>query len=116
MGVWSNTEAMEQHTAAFTLNIAHGFRLASAYRDSREESNKTISRSFPPQKLDSVDRTAFIEDLNKATCFSQGLKTIAAADKNPRMEYKLRRSMEEYSVQTASSRRTTSPTRLWRPS
>ncbi|KAL5433090.1 hypothetical protein PMIN05_008519 [Paraphaeosphaeria minitans] len=86
-GVWSNTETMEQHIPAFTLNIAHGFRLASAYRGSREEASKTFSGGFPPQTLDIADRTAFIEDLRRATyaacvaSFIQGLNTMAAADR-----------------------------------
>ncbi|KAJ4299540.1 hypothetical protein N0V90_004786 [Kalmusia sp. IMI 367209] len=86
-GIWSNTEAINQHVPAFTLNISHAFRLASAYRGDREQANKIFAGGFAPQKLDIKDKAAFIEDLRKATytacvaSFIQGLNTIAAADK-----------------------------------
>ncbi|KAF1979000.1 6-phosphogluconate dehydrogenase-like protein [Bimuria novae-zelandiae CBS 107.79] len=86
-GIWSNTETIEQHIPAFTLNVAHGFRLASAYRSAREKANQTFSGGFPPQNLDIYDKDSFIEDLRKATyvaclaSFIQGMDTIAAADR-----------------------------------
>ncbi|KAF1955072.1 6-phosphogluconate dehydrogenase-like protein [Byssothecium circinans] len=86
-GIWSNTEAIEHHIPAFTLNISHAFRLASAYRGDREEANKVLDGGFPPQTLNVPDKNAFIEDLRKATyaaclaSYTQGLNVIAAADK-----------------------------------
>jgi 6-phosphogluconate dehydrogenase len=85
-GVWSNIEAIDLHIPAFTLNISHAFRLASAYRGDREESNKVFEGGFPPQALELADKEAFIEDLRKATyaaclaSYIQGLNVIAAAD------------------------------------
>jgi len=85
-GIWSNTEAIEQHVPAFTLNIAHAFRLASAYRGHREKTNETFEGGFPPQTIEIQDKEAFIEDLRKATyaaclaSFIQGLNVIVAAD------------------------------------
>lgn len=86
-GIWSNTETITQHVPAFTLNISHAFRLASAYRGDREQANKTFAGGFAPQRLDIQDKSVFIDDLRKATyaacvaSFIQGLNTIAAADK-----------------------------------
>ncbi|PVH93932.1 6-phosphogluconate dehydrogenase-like protein [Periconia macrospinosa] len=86
-GIWSNTEAIELHIPAFTLNIAHALRLASAYRGDREQANKIFNGGFPPQNLSVKDKGAFIEDLRKATyvaclaSYIQGLNIIAAADK-----------------------------------
>lgn len=86
-GIWSNTEAIEQHVPAFTLNAAHAFRLASAYRGNREQANKVFDGGFPPQDLKMEDKAAFLEDLRKATyaaclaSFIQGLNVIAEADK-----------------------------------
>jgi 6-phosphogluconate dehydrogenase len=85
-GIWSNTEAIELHIPAFTLNIAHAFRLASAYRGDRETANKILEGGFPPAKLNITDQAHFIEDLRKATylaclaSFIQGMNVIAAAD------------------------------------
>jgi 6-phosphogluconate dehydrogenase len=86
-GIWSNTEAIEHHVPAFTLNVAHALRLASAYRGEREAANKTSNGGFPAQKLDIQDRPAFLEDLRKATytaclaSYIQGLNLILRADK-----------------------------------
>jgi 6-phosphogluconate dehydrogenase len=86
-GIWSNTEAIDLHIPAFTLNIAHAFRLASAYRGDREQANKTFQGGFPPQELKVSDKAAFVEDLRKATyaaclaSYIQGINVIAAADK-----------------------------------
>ncbi|KAI2474719.1 6-phosphogluconate dehydrogenase decarboxylating [Pyrenophora tritici-repentis] len=69
-GIWSNTEAIELHVPAFTLNISHAFRLASA----------------------SVATKAFLEDLRKATyaaclaSFIQGMNVIAKADQEHKWE------------------------------
>lgn len=88
-GIWSNTEAIDLHVPAFTLNVAHALRLASAYRGDREQTNKILSGGFPPQSLENnvQDKASFIEDLRKATyvaclaSYMQGLNIIAAADK-----------------------------------
>jgi 6-phosphogluconate dehydrogenase len=86
-GIWSNTEAIELHVPAFTLNIAHAFRLASAFRGDRETANKVLDGGFPPSTVDVQDKSAFIEDLRKATylsclaSFIQGFNIIARADK-----------------------------------
>ncbi|OAL04598.1 6-phosphogluconate dehydrogenase C-terminal domain-like protein [Phaeosphaeriaceae sp. SRC1lsM3a] len=85
-GVWSNTEAIELHVPAFTLNIAHAFRLASAFRGDREKASKVLDGGFPPGALNVQDQRAFIEDLRKATyasclaSFIQGFNIIARAD------------------------------------
>jgi 6-phosphogluconate dehydrogenase len=85
-GIWSNTEAIEQHVPAFTLNVAHALRLASAYRSERERSNKVSKGGFPPQELKLQDKEAFVEDLRKATyaaclaSYIQGMNVISRAD------------------------------------
>lgn len=85
-GVWSNTESIELHVPAFTLNIAHAFRLASAFRGNREQASKALDDGFPPSDLNVQDKNAFIEDLRKATYASclasliQGFNVIAKAD------------------------------------
>ncbi|KAF2678915.1 6-phosphogluconate dehydrogenase-like protein [Lentithecium fluviatile CBS 122367] len=85
-GIWSNTEAINLHAPAFTLNVAHAFRLASAYRGDREQANKTFDGGFPPQKIQVRDRAAFVEDLRQATyaaclaSYIQGMNVVAAAD------------------------------------
>jgi 6-phosphogluconate dehydrogenase len=85
-GIWSNTEAIELHVPAFTLNIAHAFRLASAYRGDREQANKVFDGGFAPIALDIKNKKAFIEDLRQATyasclaSFIQGFNIIARAD------------------------------------
>jgi 6-phosphogluconate dehydrogenase len=85
-GIWSNTEAIELHVPAFTLNIAHAFRLASAFRGDREKANKVLNGGFPPSELNIEDKGAFIEDLRQATyaaclaSFIQGFNIIARAD------------------------------------
>lgn len=89
-GIWSNTEAIELHVPALTLNIAHGFRLASAYRGERERANKTSNGGFPPQSVNFKEekgKESFIEDLRKATyaaclaSYIQGMNVILRADK-----------------------------------
>jgi 6-phosphogluconate dehydrogenase len=85
-GVWSNTEAIEHHVPAFTLNVSHALRLASAFRGDREKANKAAEGGFPAGKLDIQDKKAFIEDLRKATyaaclaSYIQGMNVIARAD------------------------------------
>ncbi|KAH9862420.1 hypothetical protein J1614_011075 [Plenodomus biglobosus] len=85
-GIWSNTEAIELHVPAFTLNTSHALRLASAYRGDREKANKVYNGGFPPTELDIPDKKAFIEDLRKATyatclaSYIQGMNIIAKAD------------------------------------
>ncbi|KAF2124591.1 6-phosphogluconate dehydrogenase C-terminal domain-like protein [Dothidotthia symphoricarpi CBS 119687] len=91
-GIWSNTEAIELHVPAFTLNTAHAFRLASAFRGDRERANKTSDGGFPAAELDIKDKDAFIEDLRKATyaaclaSFIQGMNIIARADEEHKWE------------------------------
>ncbi|KAJ4399974.1 hypothetical protein N0V91_009047 [Didymella pomorum] len=86
-GIWSNTEAIELHVPAFTLNVAHALRLASAYRGDRERANKVFEGGFPPAELSDVkDKKAFIEDIRQATyaaclaSYIQGMNIIARAD------------------------------------
>jgi 6-phosphogluconate dehydrogenase len=85
-GIWSNTEAIEQHVPAFTMNSAHLFRLASAYRGDRERSSKVSHGGFPPQELTITDKEASIEDLRKATyaaclaSYIQGMNVISRAN------------------------------------
>src|SRR4051812_14877441 len=66
-GIWSNTESIEMHVPAFTLNVSHAFRLASAYRGDRDRANKTTDGGFPPSDMKIQDKDVFIEDLRKAT-------------------------------------------------
>lgn len=86
-GIWSNTEAIELHVPAFTLNVAHALRLASAYRGDRERANKAFDGGFPAGELTDIkDKKAFIEDLRQATyagclaSYIQGMNIIARAD------------------------------------
>jgi 6-phosphogluconate dehydrogenase len=91
-GIWSNTEAIELHVPAFTLNIAHAFRLASAFRGDREKANKATDGGYPPNELNISDKKAFIEDLRKATyaaclaSYIQGMNVIARADEEHKWE------------------------------
>ncbi|KAI4646722.1 hypothetical protein J4E93_004945 [Alternaria ventricosa] len=91
-GVWSNTEAIERHVPAFTLNISHAFRLASAFRGDREQASKAADGGFPPSQLNITDKKAFLEDLRKATYASclasyiQGMNVIAKADQENKWE------------------------------
>jgi 6-phosphogluconate dehydrogenase len=85
-GIWSNTEAIELHVPAFTLNSAHAFRLASAFRGDREKANRALNGGFPPSEMNIQDKQSFIEDLRRATyasclaSFIQGLSVIGKAD------------------------------------
>lgn len=86
-GIWSNTEAVEKHVPAFTLNTAHALRLASAYRNEREQANKTSKGGFPPRKIAVQDKEAFLEDLRQATyaaclaSYIQGINVISRANR-----------------------------------
>ncbi|EMD95648.1 hypothetical protein COCHEDRAFT_1126580 [Bipolaris maydis C5] len=86
-GVWSNTESIDLHVSAPTLNVSHAFRLASAFRGDREKANKTFDSGFPPNELTVSDKQAFIEDLRQATyaaclaSYIQGINVIATADR-----------------------------------
>lgn len=86
-GVWSNTEAIDMHVPAFTLNVSHAFRLASAFRGDREKASKAVDGGFPPAELNISDKKAFIEDLRQATyaaclaSYIQGMNVIATADR-----------------------------------
>jgi 6-phosphogluconate dehydrogenase len=85
-GVWSNTEAIQLHVPAFTLNVAHALRLASAYRGDRLKAHDIASGGFAPQKLTVEDKDAFLEDLRQATysaclaSYIQGMHVISRAD------------------------------------
>lgn len=85
-GVWSNTEAIDFHVPAFTLNIAHAFRLASVFHSNRERASNLLDGGFPPSDLNIKAKAAFIKDLRKATyaaclaSFIQGFHIIAKAD------------------------------------
>ncbi|KAF1831396.1 6-phosphogluconate dehydrogenase-like protein [Decorospora gaudefroyi] len=91
-GVWSNREAIELHVPAFTLNVSHALRLASAFRGDRERAHKAHDGGFPPVELNISDKQAFIEDLRKATYASclasyiQGMNIIAKADQKNKWE------------------------------
>ncbi|KAL7777922.1 hypothetical protein CFE70_004595 [Pyrenophora teres f. teres 0-1] len=91
-GIWSNTEAIELHVPAFTLNTSHAFRLASAFRGDRERASKASDGGFPPSELNVSDKKAFLEDLRKATyaaclaSFIQGMNVIAKADQEHKWE------------------------------
>ena len=67
-GVWSNTESIELHVPAFTLNIAHAFRLASAFRGDREEASKALDGGFPPKDLKVQDRSAALSQYVCLVC------------------------------------------------
>ncbi|KAF1936828.1 6-phosphogluconate dehydrogenase C-terminal domain-like protein [Clathrospora elynae] len=91
-GVWSNTQAIDLHVPASTLNAAHALRLASAYRGDREKANKASDGGFLPSELKTSDKKAFLEDLRKATyaaclaSYVQGMNIIARADQEHRWE------------------------------
>lgn len=93
-GIWSNTEAIERHIPAPTLNAAHTFHLASAYLSDRECAEKTMGGGFPPQKieLDKIEKAQFLESLRKSVyvaclaSFIQGLNVIDAANKEHKWE------------------------------
>jgi 6-phosphogluconate dehydrogenase len=93
--VWSNQEAVELHVPANTLEVAHAFRIASAYRGERERANKTTSGGFPLQEmgLQGNEKDTFLEDLRQATyaaclaSYIQGLNVIQRADQQ--YEYEL---------------------------
>ncbi|KAF1846096.1 6-phosphogluconate dehydrogenase C-terminal domain-like protein [Cucurbitaria berberidis CBS 394.84] len=91
-GIWSNTEAIELHVPASTLNVAHALRLASAFRGDREKANDAFDGGFPPAQMDINDKTAFLEDLRKATyaaclaSYIQGFNIIARADQEHKWE------------------------------
>lgn len=86
-GIWSNTEAVEQHVPAPTLSAAHFLRIASADLHQRRTIEKTFETSYPPQKLSVSDRAAFLEDLRMAVyiaclaSYCQGMNIIDKADK-----------------------------------
>lgn len=98
-GIWSNTEAVEQHVPAPTLTTAHYLRLASGDRHQRAavqkifgvgsgDPNKERTAVFPPQKLEGISaRAAFLEELRLAVytaclaAYCQGMIVIDKADK-----------------------------------
>jgi 6-phosphogluconate dehydrogenase len=99
-GIWSNTEAIENHVPAPTLTTAHYLRIASGDRHQRAliqktfgvgsgDPNKDHSSLFPPQQLEDIsDRAAFLEDLRMAVysaclaAYCQGMIIIDRADKD----------------------------------
>ncbi|KXT01241.1 hypothetical protein AC578_3801 [Pseudocercospora eumusae] len=86
-GIWSNTEAIDQHIPGPTLTAAHYLRLASADLHQRRIIQKNFGGDYTPQKLNVQDKTAFLEDLRLATysaclaAYIQGMNIIDAADK-----------------------------------
>ncbi|OCL06297.1 6-phosphogluconate dehydrogenase-like protein [Glonium stellatum] len=54
-GIWSNTEAIDKHIPAPTLNVSHAFRIASAYLGDREHAQKTIGGASFIQGLNVID-------------------------------------------------------------
>ncbi|KAL1304030.1 hypothetical protein AAFC00_000468 [Neodothiora populina] len=86
-GIWSNEQAVKAHVPAPTLTSAHYLRLASAYRWQRERAQKTFGADFPAQKLEVKDRSAFLEDLRRATytaclaAYVQGINIIDQANR-----------------------------------
>lgn len=88
-GIWSNTEAVEQHIPAPTLSSAHFLRLVSADRDERTHVRRAFGGQFPPspQPLQSADVKASIEDLRLAVytaslaSFVQGISVIDRANR-----------------------------------
>nr|POE99451.1 6-phosphogluconate dehydrogenase, decarboxylating [Quercus suber] len=87
-GIWSNTEAVEQHVPAPTLSTAHFFRIASGDRHQRSTIQKAFSSTpLPPQAMEVSDRAKFLEDLRLAVftaslaAFAQGMNIIDKADR-----------------------------------
>lgn len=88
-GIWSNTEAIEQHVPAPTLTTAHYLRIASGDRHQRTMIQKTFGgQPAKPQKLNVENRNDTLEDLRLAVyaaclaAYCQGLNVIDKADKN----------------------------------
>lgn len=87
-GVWSNTEAVEQHVPAPTLSTAHFLRIASGDLNERRKIQQTFGTDFQPQRINESDRKAFLEDLRVAVyiaclaAYVQGLLVIDKANKN----------------------------------
>ncbi|SMY18616.1 unnamed protein product [Zymoseptoria tritici ST99CH_1A5] len=86
-GIWSNTEAVNQHIPAPTLTTAHFLRLASGDLNQRRLAQKTFGGDYPPQNVPVEDKGAFLEDLRLATygaclaAYVQGMNIIEHADR-----------------------------------
>lgn len=87
-GIWSNTEAVEEHVPAPTLVTAHYLRIASGDLNQRKRIQKTFGSNFPPQKLSVSNRQTFLEDLRLAVyaaclaAYVQGMNVIDKANKH----------------------------------
>ena len=85
-GVWSNTEAVEQHVPAPTLSTAHFLRIASGDLEQRRHIQKIFSTDFPTTKLAVSNRQSFLEELRIAvyvaclSAYAQGLNIIDKAN------------------------------------
>jgi len=86
-GVWSNTEAVEQHVPAPTLTTAHFLRIASGDLHQRRQVQKTFGADYPPQKIEGANQKELLEDLRIAVytaclaAWAQGLNIIDRANK-----------------------------------
>ena len=85
-GVWSNMEAIRLHIPAPTLNVAHAFRLASAYRGTRERLERGAWGGFHTSCLDQPhqDFLALLQSAVYTAClasYAQGIDVIEAADR-----------------------------------
>ena len=87
-GIWSNTEAVDEHVPAPTLSTAHFLRIASGDLHQRREIQRTFGTGYPPQKLSVSDRKPFVEELRLAVytacllAYAQGMNIIGNADKD----------------------------------
>ena len=87
-GIWSNTEAVEEHVPAPTLSAAHYLRIASGDLDQRTRIHKAFGTNISPQRLSVSNRQIFLKDSRLAvyvaclTAFTQGLIIIDKADKD----------------------------------
>jgi 6-phosphogluconate dehydrogenase len=85
-GVWSNTEAIDLHVPAFTLNIAHAFRLTLMFRGNRERASNVLEGGFPPsgpqhQSQGGIHQSSSQSRLRSLPAsFIQGFNVIAKAD------------------------------------
>ncbi|KAI1033845.1 hypothetical protein LB503_010993 [Fusarium chuoi] len=84
-GTWSCEEAVRLHVPAANIVSAHVFRCTSAELSQRAADAEASGR-WQPSAMKVPSRSAFIEDLRKATyfslllCFTQGLQIIREMD------------------------------------
>ena len=87
-GIWSNTEAVDEHVPAPTLSAANYLRIASGDLDQRTRIHKAFGTNISPQRLSVSNRQIFLKDSRLAvyvaclTAFIQGLIIIDKADKD----------------------------------